>query len=142
MLSNFADATISPGVNLVCSSALSQLCRLNDTVDDDLVMQFSNLKVRGEPVNEPDDAFSTSSSKTTSRSALSTGMASAVSQAADGAAGIASGQDSEPEDEFETNRYAADTGGYSTDSDNDSIHDRDYTACSAEDCGYCGRCRY
>lgn len=31
-------------------------------------------------------------------------------------------------------------GGVGIDSDNEA--ELDYTACSAEDCGYCGRCKY
>ncbi|KAK6330663.1 hypothetical protein TWF718_002860 [Orbilia javanica] len=31
---------------------------------------------------------------------------------------------------------------YSYDFDSDSEDDRDFTACSADDCGYCGRCTY
>jgi hypothetical protein len=34
--------------------------------------------------------------------------------------------------------FGDDAEGYDSDDDDE----RDYTACSAEDCGYCGRCRY
>lgn len=48
------------------------------------------------------------------------------------------------EDRFENDEYGSfgRNKGYGYDSDDHSDQDQDFTACSADDCGYCGKCMY
>lgn len=120
-------------MRLVCSSELKELCHLDEAVADEFLTQFNALDVKEEPVNVPGEATSTSSSKMTS---------TAASRVANVLSSVESNQRSDSEGDYEEYELSYRGGHGNRDSDDDSVSGRDYTACSAEDCGYCGKCMY
>ena len=133
---------LSPEVGLVRSPRLADLCRLYDSNLDDLNNRLGALQVTQQPSAISSTATSNSD---TLRSAdmLSTNTTSNMS------ALPAPVTTPEPSDGHEGRQSSAsfadddlvwDAGSAGIDCESDS--DRDFTACSADDCGYCGKCSY
>jgi len=132
----------SPEVDLVCSARLGRLCRLDDSLLDGLTSQLDTLQVEQEPSSKagggtPDVNFTASAS---AQSAASTDPSSAVPSAITSTDPPDGEEEDESDSSFEDECLVWRTGDAGFDHDSDG--DRDFTACSADDCGYYGRCSY
>ena len=130
----------SPEVELVCSTRLGGLCRLSDDLIDDLTHRFDALQADHEPQADLSSEVGTSSGMTGSRveSAADTITTLPVSSTpvADEAPDNEKHDDSKGS--FGDDSLVWRTGYAGLDCDSDS--NQDFTACSADDCGYCGKC--
>jgi hypothetical protein len=131
----------SPEVGLVCSTRLGPLCRLDDSLVDDLSSQFNALQVNQEPPTVSDRGTSESNftPSESEQSASSTNTSLVVPPASSTAPPYGFDED-EWDGSFQDRNLGWLTGYAGTNRDSDS--GRDFTACSADDCGYCGRCDY
>lgn len=135
--------SISPEVGLISSARLGPLCRLDHSLYDALCGQFDAIQIKQKPVKMSDSGtldfnFTPSESAESTVNTENTLTASTTGTSPESAAG--DDNDGDNEDEW-------DKGWGSRGSVSPSYWDResddfepDYTACSASDCGYCGRC--
>lgn len=132
----------SPEVDLVCSARLAQLCRIDDSLLDDLTNQFNALQVKQEPPTVSDSGASdlNCTAGASAQSGASTNTTLVVSPAITPTEPPDGDEEDESDRGFEDENLGWRTSYTSIDRDSDS--DRDFTACSAEDCGYCGKCSY
>ena len=140
--SNNANTPISPEVELLCSPRLARLCRIDHGHVDDLISHFNVLQVEHETTIIPGSATlglnSAASVEATSASSTSTSSERSPAVVATGTADV----DDERNSGESFDDGDQDWGTSDTDAARDSDSDRDYTACSADDCGYCGKCGY
>jgi len=132
----------SPEVDLICSARLGLLCRLDDSLDDDFSSQFKSLQVKKQetPAVDSEASEPNHTPSTYGHSASSTNTSLVVPPA------IPSTEPPEGDDEDEWDGGFQDRSlgwrtGYAG-TNRDSHSERDFTACSADDCGYCGKCDY
>ncbi len=132
----------SPEVELICSTRLGGLCRLSDDLIDDLTHRFDALQADHEPRADSGSEVGTSSgvigSRVESPADTITTLLVSSTLVADEAPDDEKHNNSE--ESFRNDPLSWRTGYAGIDRDNDS--DQDFTACSVDDCGYCGRCSY
>lgn len=155
-----ANASLSPEVDIVRSPRLHKMCELDNLSVPSLVAEFDAIDLRHDASDQVVDKKSstervTSASMptetvytTSSDSRLPPAKATRESGPTISAVGSAlldqdEGHDSD-EYNFEGVGYNSVRFGksYGYDSDDQSDQDQDFTACSADDCGYCGKCMY
>lgn len=133
--------SISPEINLVRSAHLHRLCRLDDPSVTSLVPDPKAADLKQKLSAPSDDKLSSTKSgpsESTARESLTT-----ISTTPPMSLGLITTTISTMQvqnDSSEDERYISYNSYSRYDSDNDS--DRDFTACSADDCGYCGKCMY
>lgn len=132
----------SPEVELICSTRLGGLCRLSDDLIDDLTRRFNALQPDHEPRAESGSEIGTLSGITGSRVESAAGTITTLPVSSTPAADevLDDDQEDDLEESFEDDSLVWRTGHAGIDRDSD--FDRDFTACSADNCGYCGRCSY
>ena len=118
----------SPEVKLVSSARLRQVCRLDQSPPDDLVSLFSAVQIA--PDSTTGTGTSGSASIATASGVPATTVPSPVS--------VGSLEEDTVEREYVEFGREEEYGG----SDRDRNSGQDFTACSADDCGYCGQCPY
>lgn len=140
--SNHANVPTSPEVGLVCSARLGLLCRLDDSLIDHLSGQFNGLQVEQDPPTVSDSGTSESNwnSSENEQSTSSANTSLAVPAAVTSAAPTYGFDEDEWGGSFQDRSLSWRTG--HADTNHDSDYERDFTACSADDCGYCGKCDY
>lgn len=141
--------SISPEVGLICSARLGPLCRLDHSLYDALSGQFDAIQIKQEPVKVSDSStfdFNITPSESAESTANTENMlaASTAGTSPEPTAGDNEGGDSDYDNEDEQGERWGNRGSPSRSYSGPEWDDfePDYTACSASDCGYCGRCRY
>ncbi|KIW35191.1 uncharacterized protein PV07_01904 [Cladophialophora immunda] len=134
----YLKVSTSRELQLVRSARLVHLCRLDDSCIDDLTSQLDavHINAREATASAPEASSLTPVTSPIVQDAASSSRSPGITVSNKPVA------DEGENDDQDDDEYAA--MGHNSDSDpgHNSDSDRDYTACSAEDCGYCGRCGY
>ena len=145
---NYANRRFSPEIELVCMDRIGLLCQVDDKIVEDLPSQFKLIEIKKEQPTVSDDGPSetTDTPDASGYETPITNMSMAVSSAPESITltgtppGINPIEAREDYDEDERDEIYQDRGYVGSYSDTGSV--LDYTACSSDSCGYCGRCDY
>lgn len=140
----YADSSNNRHVNIICSERLSQLCRLHDVDVDVLTYQVDAMLVKDEQ-SEPSDEQAVSKMNIPAIVKDTMKRPKTVAEAWEACYARQYLEQRRDEDEDQQDVYYRSIGYpvYNHGDDIDDIeYEPDYSACSAEDCGYCGNCGY